>query len=125
MEKTGAQTPTGLAQEPDEPQTETETRRAQEAEGTETQPRLLEESELANFRGRWYEIQSRFVDDPRAAVEQADSLVDDLVKRIAESFGEQRSQLEADWDRDDDVTTENLRLALRRYRFFFNRLLDT
>ena len=120
MEETRAQTPTGLAQEPDEAET-----RAEEGEQAETQPRLLEESELASFRGRWYEIQTRFVDDPRAAVEQANSLVDDLVQRLTESFSEQRSQLEADWDRDDDVSTENLRMALQRYRFFFNRLLET
>jgi hypothetical protein len=119
MEETGAQTPTGLAQEPDV------TERPDEGESAATQPRLLEESELASFRGRWFEIQSRFVDDPRAAVEQANSLVDDLVQRLTESFSEQRSQLEADWDRGDEVSTENLRVALRRYRFFFNRLLET
>lgn len=111
MEETGAQTPTGLAQD-------------EAGESVETRARLLEEAELASFRGRWTDIQTRFVDDPRAAVGQADSLVDDLVHRLTESFSEQRSQLEADWDR-DEVSTENLRMALRRYRFFFNRLLET
>jgi hypothetical protein len=69
-------------------------------------------------------IQAGFVDEPRSAVEQADSLVAGTMKRLAEMFAEERSRLESQWDRGDDVSTEDLRIALRRYRSFFGRLLS-
>jgi hypothetical protein len=68
-------------------------------------------------------VQTSFVDEPRAAVEQADSLVACTVKRIAEQFASEREQLERQWDRGEDVNTEDLRQALKRYRAFFDRLL--
>jgi hypothetical protein len=64
------------------------------------------------------------VDEPRRAVEQADSLVAEAMKRLAEIFAEERATLEGQWGRDETVSTENLRLALRRYRSFFGRLLS-
>jgi hypothetical protein len=73
---------------------------------------------------RWTEIQTRFVDDPREAVEAANALVDDLMNRLVSSFSEERSRLEGQWDRGDDVTTEDLRTALQKYRAFFGRLLE-
>jgi hypothetical protein len=76
------------------------------------------------FRSRWTDIQAGFVDEPRHAVEQADGLVADTIKRLAEVFAEERSQLDAQWKRGEDVSTEDLRLALRRYRSFFDRLLS-
>jgi len=85
---------------------------------------LFPEDELHNFRARWDSIQTSFVDEPRKAVEQADSLVANVVKRIAEQFSSERSQLEGQWDRGDNVSTEDLRQALRRYRSFFDRLLS-
>lgn len=84
---------------------------------------LFPDSELQNFRGQWDQVQTSFVDEPRTAVEQADSLVANVVKRIAEQFSAERAQLETQWDRGDNVSTEDLRQALRRYRSFFDRLL--
>ena len=87
-------------------------------------PPLLDESVTSLLRSRWTEIQTAFVDEPRRAVEQADALVAEAVKRLAESFAGTRSALEHQWSRGDDVSTEDLRLVLRRYRAFFGRLLE-
>lgn len=84
---------------------------------------LFPQDELQNFRSRWDQVQTSFVDEPRAAVEQADGLVASIVKRIAEQFASEREQLEKQWDRGEDVNTEDLRQALKRYRAFFDRLL--
>lgn len=84
---------------------------------------LFPDDELHNFRARWDQVQTSFVDEPRAAVEQADSLVANVVKRIAEQFASEREGLEKQWDRGDNVNTEDLRVALKRYRAFFDRLL--
>ena len=84
---------------------------------------LFVQDELQNFRSSWDKVQTSFVDEPRAAVEQADSLVANVVKRIAEQFASEREQLEKQWDRGENVNTEDLRQALKRYRAFFDRLL--
>jgi hypothetical protein len=84
---------------------------------------LFPDDELHNFRARWDQVQTSFVDEPRHAVEQADTLVANVVKRIAEQFSTERAQLEKQWDSGDNVSTEDLRQALRRYRSFFDRLL--
>ena len=84
---------------------------------------LLPREESDGFLGRWEEIQISFVDQPRRSVEQADELVADLMKRLAETFAERRSLLEERWDRGDKVGTEDLRVALHGYRSFFQRLL--
>jgi hypothetical protein len=84
---------------------------------------LFEPTALNQFKERWSEVQIGFVDEPRRAVQQADALVSDVIKRIADSFGSERGELERQWDRGDDVSTEDLRLALQRYRVFFSRLL--
>ena len=76
------------------------------------------------FTSHWEEIQASFVDQPRQAVEQADALVADLMQRLAASFSNERERLEGHWDRGDDVSTEDLRVALTRYRSFFDRLLS-
>jgi hypothetical protein len=73
---------------------------------------------------RWDALQAGFVDEPRRAVEEADALVADTMKRLAETFARERDVLEKQWDRGDDVSTEDLRLALQRYRSFFKRLLS-
>jgi hypothetical protein len=84
---------------------------------------LFPDDELHNFRARWDQVQTSFVDEPRQAVEQADSLVANVVKRIAEQFSTERANLENQWAQGDNVSTEDLRQALRRYRSFFDRLL--
>jgi len=76
------------------------------------------------LHSRWDEIQTGFVDNPRQAVEQADHLVAETIKRLAEMFANERNQLEQQWSRGDHVSTEDLRVALQRYRSFFDRLLS-
>lgn len=85
---------------------------------------LFPNNELEGLRKRWSEIQTAFVDEPRKAVEQADNLVASAMKRLAEVFADERSKLEKQWDRGDSVSTEDLRIALQRYRTFFQRLLS-
>ena len=77
-----------------------------------------------DFRTRWRDIQSGFVDEPRSAVERADALVAQLMQRLAQSFSEQRKNLEKQWEESEKVSTEELRVALTRYRSFFERLLS-
>jgi hypothetical protein len=86
---------------------------------------LLGADETGGFRERWQSIQSAFVDEPRQAVEQADSLVSELTQRLEQTFHDERENLESQWSRGDDVSTEDLRLGLQRYRSFFERLLST
>jgi len=94
--------------------------RAQDA--VRQQP-LFEGAEGDQFRGRWSDIQASFVDEPRRAVEQADGLVAEVMQRLATVFADERKRLEQQWDRGGETDTEELRLALRRYRAFFDRLL--
>ncbi len=84
---------------------------------------LFSENEVGDFRNRWSNIQTGFVDEPRRAVEDADNLVAQLMKKLAEGFANERAGLEKQWDRGDNVSTEDLRVALQRYRSFFDRLL--
>ena len=85
---------------------------------------LFPNNELESLRTRWKEIQTNFVDEPRKAVEQADGLVASAMKRLAEVFADERSNLEKQRDRGDQVSTEDLRVAFQRYRTFFDRLLS-
>jgi len=89
----------------------------------ETGP-LFSGSEANDLRGKWDAIQVGFVDEPRRAVEQADTLVAGTMKRLAEIFADERNKLESQWDKGENVSMEDLRLALRRYRSFFSRLLS-
>lgn len=84
---------------------------------------LLPGNEASDMRRRWETIQTGFVDEPRRCVEEADSLVAQTMKRVAEVFAQERSNLEAQWSKGQDVSTEDLRVALKRYRSFFDRLL--
>jgi hypothetical protein len=84
---------------------------------------LFPSDELQNFRSHWDNVQTSFVDEPRKAVEMADSLVANVVKRIAEQFAAEREGLEKQWDRGENINTEDLRQAFKRYRAFFDRLL--
>lgn len=85
---------------------------------------LFHDDEMGGFRSRWEAIQTGFVDEPRAAVEQADALVDTMMKRLTDVFTTERTTLEQQWGRGDNVSTEDLRIALKRYRSFFERLLS-
>lgn len=96
--------------------------------GTEQAPEselhLFPPTDAQTLRRRWEAIQASFVDEPRRSVEDADVLVAGAMKQLAEIFAEERSGLERQWDRGDDVSTEDLRIALKRYRAFFDRLLN-
>ena len=85
---------------------------------------LFPNEELVGYRTRWESIQTGFVDQPRAAVEQADALVSQVMTRLTEVFTRERSMLEAQFTKGDNVSTEDLRIALTRYRSFFHRLLS-
>jgi hypothetical protein len=84
---------------------------------------LFSEQTAKDFRARWDAVQGSFVDDPRQAVRQGDELVAQVMKSLAQTFSTERSKLESQLEQSDDASTENLRLALRRYRSFFERLL--
>src|SRR4051794_35193366 len=86
---------------------------------------LLDEADTDEFQQRWGEVQAQFVDDPRAAVRAADTLVAEVVQSLVTGFADHKSGLEAQWSRDEEPDTEQLRQALRRYRSFFSRLLAT
>ena len=85
---------------------------------------LFDQGEAEEFRSRWNTIQTGFVDEPHRAVEQADELVAAAMKRLAGIFADERANLEREWANGEDVSTEDLRIALRRYRSFFDRLLS-
>jgi hypothetical protein len=84
---------------------------------------LFSRDESQDFRSRWNEIQGKFVDEPRAAVEQADTLVLEVVEQITQMFAKEHNLLEGQWKQGNDVSTEDLRKALQQYRSFFNRLV--
>jgi len=84
---------------------------------------LLNHEDSEHLRTRWNEIQGWFVDEPRSAVQQADTLVADVIDKITQMFANERVLLEGQWKQGDDVSTEDLRQALQHYRSFFNRLV--
>ncbi|MGA2819406.1 MAG: hypothetical protein ABSF61_01905 [Anaerolineales bacterium] len=84
---------------------------------------LLNRKESERFRTLWNEIQGKFVDEPRSAVLQADALVSEVIGQITQMFANEHSSLEGQWNQGNDVSTEDLRKALQRYRSFFNRLV--
>jgi len=108
MSQVGRRTPASASKE---------TSQAEESSGP-----LFSTDEAREFRTRWDAIQVGFVDEPRRSVEQADNLVASTIKRLAEVFADERQRLEGQWTRGESVSTEDLRLALRRYRSFFGRL---
>ncbi|PYX44983.1 MAG: hypothetical protein DMG83_11435 [Acidobacteria bacterium] len=85
---------------------------------------LFPDDQLKDLQTRWDDIQTGFVDEPRSAVEHADSLVASTMQQLAEAFAKERSKLEQQWDRGDNISTEDLRMAFQRYRSFFRRLLS-
>ena len=84
---------------------------------------LLFATDPYGLRSRWDEIQAAFVDDPADCVHKADALVEEVVEQLTAGFTEARSRLEAQWARGEHASTEDLRVALQRYREFFQRLL--
>jgi len=84
---------------------------------------LLDLDVSEHLRTRWNEIQGRFVDEPRSAVQQADTLVSEVVEKITQMFASEHDSLESQWKQGNNVTTEDLRIALQHYRAFFNRLV--
>jgi len=84
---------------------------------------LLNHEETEHFRTLWNEIQGKFVDEPRSAVQQADTLVSEVIEKLTKMFSSERSSLEGRWKEGNDVSTEDLRRALQHYRSFFNRLV--
>jgi len=113
----------GTATEPDAARTGNGASHASTNSGdTKTAP-LFSDEAASSLRERWTDIQAGFVDEPRNAVEQADALVAEVMKRLAEGFSTERQALEQQWSSGGDASTEDLRMALRRYRSFFDRLL--
>ena len=102
---------------------EAETVEAADRREPELTPLFSDQTEL-ELRTRWQEIQTGFVDEPRQAVERADQLVAQLMQQLAQGFSDQRNNLERQWDQAEKISTEDLRIALRRYRSFFERLLS-
>ena|SRR6266498_4162632 len=94
------------------------------AEHHEGASKLFAQGEAEEFRSRWKTIQISFVDEPRESVRKADELVSNVTKRLTDIFTDERNRLEHEWDRGDKVSTEDLRVALQRYREFFDRLLS-
>lgn len=85
---------------------------------------LFQPEAAERFRAEWQQVQTRFVDDPKDAVQDADRLVAEVLQSLAGTFTERKQELEGQWHGDSEAVTEDLRLALRSYRTFFNQLLD-
>ena len=103
-----------------EPRSATEKERIE----NETTGSLLPGHQMDDLRGRWTTIQSSFVDEPRKAVEEADHLVQQAIKQLEDGFSAERANLERQWSKGDQVSTEDLRVCLQHYRSFFDRLLS-
>lgn len=84
---------------------------------------LFPADDLSGLRARWDDVQAGFVDDPKACVQKADGLVSDVVEQLTTNFAAARARLEEQWARGDDASTEDLRIAFKRYREFFQKLL--
>lgn len=91
---------------------------------TDSDLSLFGETEMSGFRARWNDVQAGFVDDPKQCVQTADALVSEVVDQLTAGFSEARARMEAQWARGEDASTEDLRVALKRYREFFQRLLS-
>jgi hypothetical protein len=93
------------------------------AEDTAQEPSLFPSDDLQQLQFRWDQIQTGFVDQPRAAVHDAEQLVASAMQKLSDIFADERSRLERQWS-NGSVSTEDLRLALQRYRVFFRRVLS-
>jgi hypothetical protein len=102
-----------------------ETPHPPESPAASEQTPLMAPEEAEDYRRRWDAIQTHFVDSPRDAVGEADELVAQVMRHLAETFSRARKDLEKSWEHGQDISTEDLRVSLQRYRCFFNRLLGT
>jgi hypothetical protein len=84
---------------------------------------LLDGGDAERLRARWNEIQAKFVDEPRASVSEADELVSEAIQHMLQKFNDEISSLEHQWKQGDEISTEDLRQVLQRYRSFFNNLV--
>ena len=109
---------------PSEDQTQAKASDITTAKQMEENVALLDKDKAEEFRSRWQEIQTSFVDDPHRSVENADDLVANVMDSISEAFADERTYLEGQWNQGMQASTEDLRLAITRYRSFFNRLLS-
>jgi hypothetical protein len=100
-----------------------EPRAPADTENEQLEP-LFEDESARKFRARWLTIQGKFVDNPRDSVKQADDLVADIIKSVTMNFADRRISLEKHWNSGENISTEDLRLTLKRYRSFFERLLS-
>jgi hypothetical protein len=123
-EATGGRTEESTAESADSCRADKQPHAERGSPQTDERASLLPEDQSERFTTRWQEIQTSFVDKPRDAVAQADALVADLMQRLAAGFSNERERLESQWKGGDDVSTEELRVALTRYRSFFDRLLS-
>jgi hypothetical protein len=80
--------------------------------------------ESEDLRSRWTAVQANFVDEPRKAVEEADGLVSSAIQQLAENFRNERAQLQGQWSKGGDASTEDLRMVLQHYRTLFDRLMS-
>jgi len=112
-----------VAEDTDAPIGRDEAGTAASERGERLEP-LFDDAREGELRERWRSLQARFVDEPRETVSEADSLVAELLRDLAQSFDEARSRLEQQWASGEDVSTEELRVTLQRYRSFFERLLE-
>lgn len=99
-------------------------REAGERGNDDARSRLVPEDTMVDYRARWQDVQADFVDDPRWAVERGDALVAELMQRLAETLADERTGLERQWSGGGEPSTEELRVAIQRYRSFFERLLN-
>lgn len=120
----GAESTGDMNAERGAPQADGGTSNAAAATEAEGRGELVTRTDAERFRARWMEVQTRFVDGPQGAVEDADALVADLMRHLAQSFADERAGLERQWSQGEDVSTEDLRVAMKRYRSFFDRLLE-
>jgi len=98
---------------------------AARAGGEDAPTPLLSDEDAGEFERRWHDLQVSFVDEPQRCVQDADALVAEVMQRLADGFAQERKNLESQWAGGGEASTEDLRLALQRYRSFFNRLLRT
>ncbi len=105
------------------PQSQTVLQAAPVQANVASQAALLGHEESEHFRTSWNKIQGKFVDEPRMAVQEADTLVSEVIKQITEMFVNNHTLLESQWKQGNDVSTEDLRMAFQHYRSFFNRLV--
>jgi hypothetical protein len=97
---------------------------ARVAEDDKSSLRLFQPEAAERFRVEWQQIQTRFVDDPKDAVQGADHLLAEVLQSLTGTVAERKHELEGQWHGESETLTEDLRLALRRYRSFVNQLLD-